>query len=338
MKTKTEKRVYKVVDIGYGYLKFPKDNEVHKEKAVVARLTDSLNPGESKGIDVINVDGQDYIVGDAVYKLGRKPMIANEHTGRPQQVAYKVLALYALAKTYDPADTAITFLTGLPFQNLDEADVIKEIFTREHTVILNGREITLDIDEALVSSQGLGTYYSIVRQRGGVILAKKILIVDLGFHTINYLYVNNGDVDVSLVKTNRDLGIQNAYTKIADAVNVEFKKNYKFYDVDDLLDNGVPQHDVDKGNIFVPIIDRPYVQDALAAYAEDVWSDISDKYNDKQREQLDEVIFAGGTAERVKDHLLASKKLYCSIAEDAQDVQVLGYAELANKVEQDRNK
>lgn len=205
-------------------------------------------------------------------------------------------------------------------------------------VILNGREITLDIDETIVTSQGLGTFYTLVRQRGGSILQKKILLVDLGFRTINYLPINNGDIDAETVKTNRDLGIQDAYKKIADAINLEFKTNYKFYDVDDLLDKGVPTQDINKGRAFTNILDREYVKEALTAYSLDVWNDILDKYGDKYREELEEVVFAGGTSERVRDYLENNRKHYCTFVEEAQDAQVLGYRELLNKIEREREK
>lgn len=341
MKTKEEKvvRIYREADIGYGYLKYPDDTDrVIKEKAVVALLGESLNPGELKGVDIIEVDGVKYIVGADVYKLGRKPITANENINRAGNIAYKVLALYALAKTNDPSGEKITFLTGLPFQNLDEAENVKSLFQAKHEVVLNGQEITLDIDETIVTSQGLGTFYTLVRQRGGSILQKKILLVDLGFRTINYLPINNGDIDVETVKTNRDLGIQDAYKKIADAINLEFKTNYKFYDVDDLLDKGVPTQDINKGRSFTNILDREYVKEALTAYALDVWNDILDKYGDKYREELEEVVFAGGTSERVRVYLENNRKHFCTFVEEAQDAQVLGYRELLNKIEREREK
>lgn len=331
-------RIYRKADIGYGYLKYPDaEGKVQKEKAVVALLGDSLNAGEAKGVDVLTVDGIEYLIGDAVYKLGRKPITANETVNRAYNVAYKVLALYALAKTYEPAEKT-TLVTGLPFQNLDETDIIKEVLEMSHKVKLNGLELTIDLDEVIVSSQGLGTFYSLVRQRGVAVLRKKILLSDLGFKTSNYLPLNNGDIDVDTVKTNRDLGIQDAYKKIAEAVNVEFKANYRFYDVDDLLDKGVATQTVEKGLSYTPIAEKPYVKEALSAYAHDVWADILDKYGEKYREDLEEVVFAGGTAQRVESYLNEHKKHYCSFVEDAQDVQVLGYGEIAKKVEEQRSK
>ena len=326
--------VYRTADIGYGYLKYPTDNgAVEKVKAVVALLGESLNPGELKGVDVFEVDGDAYIVGADVYKLGRKPITANENVNRADNIAYKVLALYALAKTHDPGAESITFLTGLPFQNLDESAKVSELFEREHTVKLNGRAIKLNVSKTVVMSQGLGSFYSLVRQRGYAALTKKILLVDLGFRTINYIPINNGDIDINAVKTNRDLGIQDAYKRIADAVNIEFKTNYKFYDVDDLLDTGVPTQDIEKGKTYTNIVERDYVVDALSSYARDVWTDFADKYGDSYREELEEVVFSGGTAERVQAHLLAARKHYCTFVEDAQDVQVLGYAEVAQKID-----
>lgn len=330
----SDTRVYRTADIGYGYLKYPTDNgEVEKVKAVVALLGESLNPGELKGVDIIEVDGDAYIVGADVYKLGRKPITANENVNRAGNIAYKVLALYALAKTYDPSATHITFLTGLPFQNLDESTKVSDLFEREHTITLNGREITLNIDKTVVMSQGLGSFYSLVRQRGYAALTKKILLVDLGFRTINYIPINNGDIDSDTVKTNRDLGIQDAYKRIADAVNIEFKSNYKFYDVDDLLDKGVPTQDIEKGKTYAKINDREYVKDALVGYARDVWADFTDKYGDGYREELEEVVFSGGTADRVKEYLQSERKHFCTFVDDAQDVQVLGYVEVAQKIE-----
>jgi hypothetical protein len=339
--TKLEEIDFEVIDIGYGYVKRKAsltDDEVKKEKAVVAVLGQSLNSNQDlKGIDIINIDDVDYVVGDDVYKLGKKPITANEHTKRPLNIAYKVLALYAIAKSDNTNCERILF-TGLPYQNLDEAHYIKEVFEKEHPIKLNGKDMTLNIVQSIVTSQGLGTYYTLVKQRGIEVLKKKILLVDLGFGTINYVPLNNGDIDAQTVKTNRDLGIQDAYKKIVDALNLEFKTNYKFYDVDDLLDNGVPLQDLEKGKTYEKINDRSYVKDALLTYATDVWNDIFDKYNTKFREDLDEIVFSGGTAQRVEPYIQEIKKHYCSTMEDSQNAQVLGYAEIAKKIEQESRK
>lgn len=334
---KTEKKVsYEVSDIGYGYLKIPDPNnpeKVIKIKAVVALLGESLNSDGDSKIDVIEVDGVAYVVGDDVYKLGKNPITSHENLNRAQNIAYKVLALYGLAK-YGRIDIdgKVGFLTGLPFQNLDEADTVKEVLQKEHTVIFNGKELKIALENVIVTSQGLGTFYSLAAQRGEKIFSKKILIGDLGFGTINWVPLNNGNIDKEFVKTNRDLGIQNAYKKIADAVNLEFKANYKFYDVDDLLDKGVPSQDIERGKFMIPILDRPYVVNAFTAYAQRVWADFEDKYDSKYREELDEVVFAGGTADRVQKYLLDVRKQYCSVMDNPQDAQVLGYQYISDRI------
>lgn len=287
---------------------------------------------------MISVDGLEYIVGDNVYKLGRKPITANENVRRAENIAYKVLAMYALAKTSQKSSETVSMVTGLPFQNMDEAELLKTVFEKTHELKLNGKDMNITVKDVFVVSQGLGSFYSLVRQRGNVIFRKKILLVDLGFRTVNYLPLNNGDIDADTVKTNRDLGIQAAYKRITDAVNLEFKSNFKYYEVDDLLDKGVPQQDKNSGIVYEPIIDRPYVKDALRMYARDVWTDILDKYDDRYRESLEEVVFSGGTAERVRDFLEEEKQHFCSIVEDSQDVQVLGYEEIAQQLELEESK
>ncbi|QDA30240.1 ParM/StbA family protein [Paenibacillus polymyxa] len=325
---------YDVIDLGYGFLKIPdpqKKGEVIKIKAVIAKLGESLDGNSSA--DVIEVDGVEYVVGSDVYALNQKPITANDNEKRPELLAYKVLTLFGLAKFSITTDVKKRFLTGLPYQNLDEADIIKKNFQKVHEIKLNGKEITLDIDEALVTSQGLGTLHTLVAQRGSVVFSKKIIIVDLGFRTVNYVTLINGLIDKDTVKTNPDLGIQAAYKKIVNAVNIEFKKNFKFYDVDDLLDKGVPVQDKETGLKYERINERPYVIEALTVYAQDVWADFIDKYDDKYREGLDEVVFGGGTAERVNDYLNQYKQHFCSKLDNPQDAQVLGYQEIALKLE-----
>lgn len=322
-----------VIDIGYGYLKYiDSQGEVKKDKAVVAFLGDSLTESEIKNIDIINIDGQDYIVGQAVYKLNKKPITANDNIGRPGQLAYKVLGLYALAKMNLPADEPVVLFTGLPFINMDEAHLVKQVFNGKHELVLNGKSMTIEISDTKVVSQGLGSFYALVNQRGGGLLTKKVLLVDMGFRTINYMPLSNGDIDSNWVRTNRELGIQNAYIRIAEEINREFKTNYQFYDVDELLDQGVPRQDVNKGKYFEPINEKLYVIENLKAYANDVWNDLISKYPDKYREELDEVIFTGGTAARVEQYLQETKKHFCSFVEDPQNVQVLGYKIIADKL------
>jgi len=324
-----------VIDIGYGYLKYYDEDEgkVQKEKAVVALLGESLTESELlKNVDILTVDGENYIVGQAVYRLNKKPITANESVGRPGHIAYKVLGLYALAKMRLPAGQPVVVFTGLPFINLDESDLVKSVFTGKHVFALNGRPITIEVIDTKVVSQGLGSFYATINQRGGSLLSKKVLLVDMGFRTINYMPLINGDIESTWVRTNRELGIQNAYIQIAENINREFKTNYQFYDVDDLLDRGVPRQDLEKGKYFEKITDKPYVADALRGYASDVWSDLINKYPDKYREEFDEVIFTGGTAARVETYLNEQKRHYCSFVEDSQNVQVLGYKIIADKL------
>lgn len=184
-----------LVDIGYGYLKFIDNSEkVQKTKSVVAERGDSLNGQDAKAVDIITVDGVDYIVGEGVYNLNKQPIVANENVGRADNPAYKVLGLYAVAKTH-PSGGKIVMFTGLPFQNMDEADQVKDLFKGTHDVVLNKKKIKLEIAAVLVSSQGLGTWYSLVKQRGAAILKKKSLLVDIGFRTVNYLPISFGDID-----------------------------------------------------------------------------------------------------------------------------------------------
>ncbi|OPA76718.1 hypothetical protein BVG16_16235 [Paenibacillus selenitireducens] len=323
----------RATDIGYGLLKdIDAKGNVCKTRAVVGRLGDSLNPGDTLAADVITIDGVSYVVGDDVYKLGRKPIVANETVDRAHSEAYKVLAMYSFAKRHTEDNEGVSVITGLPFQNLDEAGQIKELFNGDHSILFNGQALIIKIDQTFVVSQGLGTYYSLVKQRGSDILTKRILIVDLGFKTINYLPTTSGEIDTLTVKTARELGIQAAYKKIADAVNLEYKTDYKYYHVDELLDNGVSQQDLDKGKYFEPIKEKSYVKEAFDEYAKSVWADLRDKYSSTFLDELDEVVFGGGTAERVEANLLEHKKHYCSIMDNAQDAQVLGYEEIAKKL------
>lgn len=323
----------RATDIGYGLLKETDGNGVvNKTRAVVGRLGDSIDQDHSNRVDVIVIDGISYVVGDDVYKLGRNPIVANETVRRAQSEAYKVLAMYSLAKRHKEGEGSVSVITGLPYQNLDESDEIKTLLNGEHTFAFNGKELTLNVAETVVVSQGLGTYYILVKQRGGDIIIKRILIVDLGFKTINYLPIISGEIDALTVKTARELGIQSAYKKIADAINLEYKTDYKYYHIDDLLDHGVPRQDINTGKIFEPITDKQYVKDAFDEYAKSVWADLIDKYSGAFMDDLDEVVFGGGTADRVKTNLLEHKKHYCTIMDNAQDAQVLGYEEIAKKL------
>lgn len=327
----TKKRI---ADIGYGYLKFLQDNGiVSKERAVVAKLGESLTDVNIKNI--LTVDNEDYIIGNEVYGVSdRKPITANESVKRYENIAYKVLGLYSVAKNHGSNEDKITLITGLPYQNMDEAEQVKKLFQGVHKVKLNGVEMTLNIDRVGVVSQGLGSYYTLLSQRGNIVKSRKMLLVDLGFHTINYMPIDQGGISTNSVKTNRDLGIQAAYLKIVDEVNKEFKTSYKFHDVDRLLDDGVPVQDIDKGKQLIKINDRPYVHEALREYASEVWNDIFDKYNESYREDLEEIVFSGGTAQRVEHFLTETKRSFCTFMENPQDAQALGYFEIAKRIKE----
>lgn len=327
--TKKSKK-YCIADIGYGYLKiFNGSGDVETDFSVVAKLGKAEVPED---YEVLKVDGVEYVVGESVYKLGLDPITANESANRADNIAYKVLGLYALAKGYEPDQGAVTFLTGLPYQNFrspEEVKSVKELFQGSHIIEFKRKEIKIDIDEVLIVSQGVGACFTLSAQRPKDYLNKKMLLVDLGFNTVNYFPISGGALNMDTAKSNRDLGIQAAFKRIVDAVNIEFNANYKYYEVDDLLDNGVFQRNKDLKLERVPIIEHSLVQKEFKAYAEEVWKDIFDKYDSSELEDTEEIVFSGGTAKRVKSYLIEAKKIYCSVLDDAQEAQLQGYAEIA---------
>lgn len=322
----------RTLDIGYGYLKDVSPmGEVIKTRAVVGRLGSTIDPSSRVAADVIMVDGTSYVVGEDVHALGLDEIVANESVGRANSIAYKVLALYSLAKRHNGEPVRV--LTGLPFINMSEAQEVKDLLTQTHEVIFNGRAMSITVERTNVVAQGLGTFYTLVKQRGEGILKKRILIVDLGFRTSNYLPINSGEIDSSTVKTTPQLGIQKAYIDLANAINKEFKTAFRYYEVDSLLDGGVPQQSAEEGKYFVDIKDREYVREAFTKYASDVWDDLHMLYSDKFLDALDEIVFAGGTADRTSEYLKASpKKRYCTFMENSQDAQVLGYEDIVTRV------
>lgn len=323
---------YRPTDIGYGYLKeLLVDGKVAKTRAVVGALGTSIVPSTDINADVITVDGVSYVVGDDVYRFNRDEILANESVNRAQSLAYKVLALYSLAKRH-VSDDPVTIITGLPYLNLeDERSQVKDLLDGTHEVVFNGSPLTINVAQTVVVAQGIGTFFTLVKQRGDSILKKRILIVDLGFRTGNYLPINSGEVDAETVKTARQLGIQSAYIEIAREISKEFKRDFNYYDVDNLLDNGVEVPTID-GKQTVDISEREYVRKHFTKYAEAVWADILAKYDDDYRDGLDEIVFAGGTAERVQAYLYEARKNYCSFIENSQDAQVLGYGEISARV------
>ena len=315
----------KVLDVGYGYLKWVNEGNVLKRQALVTVIP----PGSlenRQGLDTIVIDGVEYLIGHHDFE-NLQPVAASNTRNRVEDLEYKVLFLYAIAAQADGADIATDILTGLPIHTMnEEAPILIDVFANKtFDVEYKGKSFTLSIGDVIVIPQGYGSSLYLTSSNP-VLKTENVLVSDIGFQTNNYVYMQKGNLFNDLADTHQDLGIGSAYEEIAKIVNkkTRSRKNYTKYDMDYVLDNGATVLDKNSQPTKIHFQDDIDVIAVLDKQAKKIWSDIKNRYLDKGY-PVDRVVFVGGSAASLKERLLDNQKRDTLFPGAPQDLQVLGY-------------
>lgn len=317
----------KAVDVGYGYVKWVgNEKDVHKCQAIVTRIPRGSIKSRSENIDTIVVDGVEYIIGK--HEFGHLKVAAASNTrNRVEDLEYKALFLYPLAVQAAGRDFKTDIVTGLPIQTIqEEAPVLIEQFKdKEFDVVFRDAEFKISIGNVNVMPQGYATNLYLV-STNPVLKKENILVVDIGFQTVNYVYAQKGSVFNDLVDTHPSLGIGNAYDEIAKVINRKTRsiKNYTKYDVDFVFENGATIIEKNAQETKLYFSEDKDVLSIFDKHSRDIWEDIRARYIDKGH-TVDNVIFTGGSSERLETHLKENSLRKTLFPDSPQDLQVLGY-------------
>lgn len=316
----------KSIDIGFGYVKWVgPEQQVFKRQALVTEIpAGSL---DARGdMETITVDGVEYIIGKHQFEH-LKTVPAASTRNRVEDLEYKILFLYPLAVQASGEDLKTDIVTGLPIQTVaEEAPLLIEQFAgKEFNIKFKGAEFKISINDIFVMPQGYASNLYLV-STNPTLKKENILLADIGFQTVNYVYTQKGTVFNDLADTHPSYGIGSAYEEIAKIINKRTRgiKNYTKYDVDSTLDNGATIINKGAQEEKIYFDDDKEIKAVFDNQAKSIWADIRTKYIEKGH-SIDKVVFLGGSSERMEKHLEENSLRETLFPATPQDLQVLGY-------------
>ncbi|GIP46287.1 hypothetical protein J45TS6_47460 [Paenibacillus sp. J45TS6] len=316
----------KSVDIGFGYVKWTdSEQQVLKRQALVTEIPLGALDSRSE-LDTIIVDGVEYIIGKHEF-VHLNVVPASSTRNRVEDLEYKILFLYPLAVQASGEDLKTDIVTGLPIQTMeDEAPLLVDLFSdKEFDIEFRGSKFKISIDDVIVMPQGYAANLYLLSSNP-TLKKENVLVADVGFQTVNYVYMQKGNVFNELADTHPSLGIGSAYDEIGKIINRRTRgvKNYTKYDVDSALDHGVTIINKNSQEEKLYFAEDEEVLHVLDKQARNVWADIKWKYIDRGH-LIDKVVFLGGSSERMENQLKENSLRKTLFPESPQDLQVLGY-------------
>lgn len=222
------------VDTGYGYVK-PLDRNPFPSVAfkTTAESFSSLQDiVETSNPFLVSFDKKIFALGETAVASTRNPITIMEVNNRWENDAYIALTLGGILKQLPLGNFSdeIFLVTGLPLiqsKSISEVEGLKRALKRKFEVLTveNGETVgkTIDIKEVHIISQPRSAYYSLLPVTHKRIRNELALIADLGFKTLDYLVVKDGQetgdsngedsiagmerIYVSLIKELRSLGL-----------------------------------------------------------------------------------------------------------------------------------
>ncbi len=189
----------------------------------------------------------------------------------------------------------------------------EEFFSRGSvTFRYNGREQTIYLQNARCYPQAYAAAITVFQE---LIVYNKVVIVDIGGFTTDYMLMKNGQPEYS-VCSSIEQGIITLYNQIQDGVNAEFDILLDEADMDDILDG--------KDTIYTKEV-TDMVMDMAEDYIENLFNSLREKKIDLRSGV---VVFVGGGAIRLKRVIEKSGKIGKSIFVDDINANAKGYETL----------
>ena len=211
------------IDIGFGYTKahFGIQDADGNDSVVSFRtvVTNAIEAGGFSPHSCIEVDGNKFYAGPDV--SGEDPYYDprnSEFLGSAHWTALLVAVIRACNfNTYDS-----TIVLGIPaaqFSKKKSAELIHAL--KQKCITINGTRFDLGSTDIYFVPQGFGIYLKYVSDNSTNFKSLRVAVVDIGFHTLDLITMNNGKFVNTHVKT-YPLGI----SVLLDDIDNEFNRKY----------------------------------------------------------------------------------------------------------------
>jgi len=250
------------LDLGFGWCKVcTSEGECFKFPSWLAYHTDAA----ISEMDIVTVDGIEYVVGDDAKYERQKITISDIN----DLISYfNVFKKYALQKA-GIKDDNVQIVTGLPPIHKDKAGKLEK---QGATVIPQGVGIYLDVKDKVKSNE--------------------MLILDIGFNTVDYILVSNGVKKKG--NTLEKQGVERMVEMFRSQIDISFVKQFSLQRVMELFEKGYGVFEGDR-------IDLSHIKKrAIDEYNEILKTRLKSEIGNLL-DEIETIVLAGGGAYYIKD-------------------------------------
>ncbi|MNH66506.1 hypothetical protein D3C73_185370 [compost metagenome] len=305
-----------VIDLGYGLTKGRRGGQLYFQPSIV---------GEMRDVFEQNIEPNDLIY-DNKYFVGSLALRESDaryfslKDNKAETWISEIILKTALGLMCRSKRTNL--VTGLPvkffFNQKSDMSNILDSISRDTFTVQKGRlkkfEASCNIESYKILPQGYGVAMDYLLDDNGKVrnynIAKKnILVVDLGFYTLNLLALNQ--MKIGRESDSYFLGVSTAYKLLQKSLHKQFNVSPAIYEMDSIVLSGQYQ-----GYNIKPLVDKAFK--TLATQIQTEIDSLNTKY--------DLYLIAGGAAKFIFPHLNIPNKI-----ELGQLAQINGYEKVGKR-------
>jgi len=305
---KREERITMLISIDHGN-KNCKVSSAHGNGRVFTSGLRETNTQPPFGEDVLKYKGKYYTISDKRIPFLRDKSVDDR---------FYILSLMAIAYEiedsgrYDPRLMSITLLCGLPpshfgaqyerFESYFKRGVIEEFGFRSKRFRVHIKEVTA-YPQAFAAAM---TVYAQISSYS------KVIVLDLGGFTADYLLIKNGQADLSVCES-LEHGVIIMYNQIASRVNSDLDLLLDEADIDSILKGELNNFSYDV---------RRVVNDTAQTFISDLFGKLRERGIDLRSGRT---VFVGGGSILLRKQIEASGKVASPIFVDKISANAKGY-------------
>lgn len=312
------------IDIGYGYTKIYTSEGAKVFPSVVGNHEDTIVQLEGFNpsiVDMIDVEGQKYLVGESALKHSDRFFNVREKNWI-DSITYRVLLSHVL-KTINFNGFGVSLVTGLPvsFYKSDKDKLANLI-----------RSLALTYGAGLrvkVIPQPMGSFFDFLFDIDGHITDEKLTredtkigVLDIGFYTSDLITIHNLEV-VEKQIASWENGLSTAYTKIAKDIETKYELTKEVHDIEKAVRSGYIKTFGEKHDISNIVNSRMReLANEIEARVRTIWKSGAD---------IDIIIVSGGGASALRNYLKLYKNVYF-LDKDGQISNARGFWKYARRL------
>lgn len=313
------------IDLGNGFTKRTNGKEAIIEPSVIGFKPDYFNEDQSYDVIRMNESAPIY-VGDDVLSSKVEPryVLGDDDTERYRDEDFKRLLFGFIARDFKMSVTIPLLVTGLPVSHYKaQSAYLKEMLEGRKVIEINGEEIVINVQKAVVLPQPIGTYMYLVADEK-IDPSSNTLVIDGGYGTLDITEMAGRSI---VKRAGEELGVKDVYIEVLNYLTDRYgnMRNLTLANMPNILQNGLKIE-----GFAVEIGEVGDVKRILDSHFEKVFNFIRDRRFDLR--SYDNVVFTGGMALLHEDRIKAKDRNNFIVIENAQEANTLGYFEYGKAV------